>query len=565
MIPFLIILTLTLITAKQLLYQDAPLADFHFTPANTRSDNRGNPYTRASFYRIYHGYFQANAQYSENQPDTILDIGMVFDGDQILTAGQQQEQGMPQIGSGWVMWVYVAHIDGNHTIICSKGDTSLCLMFNESTFYVEIWNTTLSEAVTLEGMVPQLGWQVLTLNIFNETNITAFRVYSMADNFYTFNSTQPHRLKHFQWSNNPKLITIGAKLTINTTSDHLIGILNQFQFYQDPLALSQIHDQGSFKCQPYCNLCKTSMIPRCIQQTESLVLGYWDFSQNTQNTRNSQNSRNFRYTPILSDRSIYGNELNALSVDDQWTEPVWDPIWVHQQGLYFDAGKSAGGRVGVGVSSLTVEMWVKIHLPTLNGQIFDFGSGEFTLQVNGLQQFIALINKIPHKTNFTILPNTWLFIVSSIAKINTFQSKISFSTLFISKEAPNSPWEEVSLEYLTKLNSLTIQRFRPKLCITSVQRKTVPQPIQFAILKTRHLTKIFATSPYQLAHLTPTFFIPPASHATPSAEPATVPPNSTASPAPTTFTWISTRVALLALTNVVMDCQSQMSVMMATW
>ena len=73
---------------------------------------------------------------------------------------------------------------------------------------------------------------------------------------------------------NTHVLTVGA-MNNNTqkATEFIEGIINLVVLYSNPLSLSQIHDQATCKliklkfldkCQPHCNMCQVSMIPKCI-------------------------------------------------------------------------------------------------------------------------------------------------------------------------------------------------------------------------------------------------------------------------------------------------------------
>ena len=94
------------------------------------------------------------------------------------------------------------------------------------------------------------------------------------------------------------------------------------------------------------------MIPKCLQQIEESLVAWYNFAP-----------PKFKYARAFPDIGPWGRNLNPLTIDNQWTEPTaqFDPIYVNEQGLYFDSDtKSISGSVPISSTSFSVEMWVKI-------------------------------------------------------------------------------------------------------------------------------------------------------------------------------------------------------------
>lgn len=125
------------------------------------------------------------------------------------------------------------------------------------------------------------------------------------------------------------------------------------------------------KCQPFCNLCKVADIPKCIQQYEDTLLGYYDFAP-----------PKYFYNRANPDLSPNNNNLNQMALDTNFNEPTAintgnDPVHVDRQGLLFESdNKRLRGNINFRVQSFSVEAWVRFDSnPLANNQRVVSGGG----------------------------------------------------------------------------------------------------------------------------------------------------------------------------------------------
>lgn len=121
---------------------------------------------------------------------------------------------------------------------------------------------------------------------------------------------------------NQLIMCIGGRRTTDSLAqDVFTGMFNELRVYSDQLVLADLQALVSNACNAPCPICPATSAPACIEYVANAYIANWDFAQAT-------------YLTDVPDSGPNGLDFTLL--DDQTS---YDPIYVHNQGLYFDGTK----------------------------------------------------------------------------------------------------------------------------------------------------------------------------------------------------------------------------------
>ena len=213
------------------------------------------------------------------------------------------------------------------------------------------------------------------------------------------------------------VICIGGRRDTPTTArDSLVGMANELRLYSDEVLPADLYTLLSNACNAPCINCPTTIAPNCLEYNNNAYIGQWDFSQAT-------------YLTNVPDTGPNGFDFVLL--DDQKS---YDPIYVHNQGLYFDGTshmRTAGTWNQQTTQEVTVEAWIRPTQASLGGTLFSFeanpNNAEFSVGFND-NNFEVKLNGgsaiIPFTSYAAADVNTWQYFGVSVQKVSATQSKV---------------------------------------------------------------------------------------------------------------------------------------------
>ena len=155
------------------------------------------------------------------------------------------------------------------------------------------------------------------------------------------------------------------------------------------------------------------MAPTCLEYTKAAMIADWDFAQPN-------------YINTIYDKGSGGYNFKLLD-----NQASYDPIYVNNQGLYFDSNRlirTASQWIQSIKYSITVEGWIRPMSATLKGSLLTFenpaGKLDSSITFNGNNIVVFL------KSTSVSIPisaptvGNWYYIGVSVEKIATSQSRV---------------------------------------------------------------------------------------------------------------------------------------------
>ena len=205
----------------------------------------------------------------------------------------------------------------------------------------------------------------------------------------------------------------GRKRNRNNAEDSFFGMVYEVSLFSCPISLADIQSRVYYTCDYPCPICLTSMLPTCRETIDNAYIGRWDFT-----------SADYQTTSL--DRGP--NDLHFSLIDNQAS---YDPIYVHNQGLYFDGTshiRTANTWTQGDQFSFTYEGWIRPTDAALSGDLLEFeitpGQFDSSIGFNGNNvniNFQGTTLDIP--ITYTNV-NEWHYVGISVQKIDPNLSRV---------------------------------------------------------------------------------------------------------------------------------------------
>lgn len=256
------------------------------------------------------------------------------------------------------------------------------------------------------------GWNMF--GVYSDATDT--RVYNvMYDGTTSSSGGITHTMQQFV-DNTAYITCIGGRRTTTTTAqDSLKGMFSELRFYSDEVRLADLQSLVRFTCNNPCPICLTATNPNCIETLNTANIAKWDFARST-------------YVQTIPDTGPKGLNINLLN-----DQKSYDPIYVHNQGLYFDGTshmRTVGGFAQNGVESITIEGWIKPSSSVLSGTLVGFekannnNDASLSFDKNSFEfDFAGTKTNIP-LTYTAAMVDTWQYFGVSLHKIGPSQTKV---------------------------------------------------------------------------------------------------------------------------------------------
>ena len=193
-------------------------------------------------------------------------------------------------------------------------------------------------------------------------------------------------------------------------------MFHDIYLYNDQIVLADVQALSNLACANPCPVCPALISPACIETRSQAYVANWDFTKTT-------------YTPTITDSGPNGFNMVLLN-----NQSSYDPVYVHNQGLYFNSNKNivTTGRWNPNniINSITLETWIRPSESVLNGELlsfqsatnvrdvsFKFSSNNLILNITGVTASIPL-------TYTAGMQNTWLYTGVSIFKTSATSSRV---------------------------------------------------------------------------------------------------------------------------------------------
>ena len=204
-------------------------------------------------------------------------------------------------------------------------------------------------------------------------------------------------------------------MTTTTARNSLVGMMNEVRFYSDEVQAADLYAALSLACNAPCPSCPSTISPLCLEYQNPAYIANWDLTQPA-------------YITNIPDTGPNG--LDLVLIDDQ---KLYDPIFVDNQGLYFDGTshvRTTGAWTQLTTSSFTIDGWIRPSSTTLTGTLFSMESApnvnDFSVSFKNNNFVIDILGTtatIPF-TSYSIADvNTWQYFGVSVQKIGPAQSK----------------------------------------------------------------------------------------------------------------------------------------------
>ena len=147
------------------------------------------------------------------------------------------------------------------------------------------------------------------------------------------------------------------KTNRNNAADTFVGMIHSVTSYSDPLVLTDLQAMVSYTCDSPCPICLTVMNPTCLEYIDNAYISKWDFTSPIYQTTSTDNGANGYDFSLIDDQTSY------------------DPIYVDNQGLYFDGTshiRTSTAWTQNNLESFTYEGWIRPTTATLQGQLLTF-------------------------------------------------------------------------------------------------------------------------------------------------------------------------------------------------
>jgi len=191
--------------------------------------------------------------------------------------------------------------------------------------------------------------------------------------------------------------------------------MNEVRMYSDELLLADLQALVSNACNNPCPVCPTTSSPNCIETVNDAYIGQWDFALAA-------------YNQVIPDTGPNGLDFELL--DDQAS---YDPIFVDNQGLYFD-GTSHVRTTGTFTQdeeySITLETWIRPASTTLGGELFAFEQSQnvndasISLQSGSILVTLGTATTTIPLTYTAADVDTWQYVGVSLQKLTATTSKV---------------------------------------------------------------------------------------------------------------------------------------------
>lgn len=208
---------------------------------------------------------------------------------------------------------------------------------------------------------------------------------------------------------------MGRPVSTTEGKDAFTGIVNEMRFYSDEVLLTDLQALVSNTCNHPCPVCLAADAPTCVEADGDAVLMEWDFVQ-------------VPYTNPIPDTGTAGLDIDLL--DDQTS---YDPIFVDNQGMYFDSTshmRTGNPFAQNDQNSYTIEGWLRPTEENLDGDILTFEAAtnnndvrigfdreNIEVQINGVSSYIPI-------TYGAADVGEWHYVGVSIHKVNDTQSRV---------------------------------------------------------------------------------------------------------------------------------------------
>jgi cysteine-rich repeat protein len=304
-------------------------------------------------------------------------------------------------------------------------------------------------------MKPVIGWSMLAFNVRVETNYTAFEGYRMSADYSSYNHTgiMYRSIYHFldDGLSSSDILCFGARLTYDGTEAYgdkcMNGIIQQVSVFENNMGRGMINDQGTYKCQPWCAICKVKDGPTCFAQYHESILVYWDFAPPhyyfpINNVRPDISVKNGNFMPADHPLDPFGHDFI-----------FGDPIYVDRQGALFDTEvktMASTAPTDLHVHSFSVEIWLAWHMDwelavhgeqvagnTANQMVLEKVGGttafDIRFDVSNLgvsDQMIVnlggadLTMDLDVGSTTQVFDRKWYFVAATFKKMNSYQTEI---------------------------------------------------------------------------------------------------------------------------------------------
>jgi hypothetical protein len=258
----------------------------------------------------------------------------------------------------------------------------------------------------------QKGWNMI--GVFSDPSKTEVHNV-MPDGSDDSTGNIVHASKQFIDADNYITCIGGRRRTTTSAQDSFSGMINEFRTYSDEVKKNDLEALVDHNCENRCPICLEATKPTCIEYVNNAYIAKYDFAQTT-------------YLTNVPDTGP--NALDFVLLDDQTS---YDPIYVDNQGLYFDASshmRTTSTYTQNTQNSMTVEGWIRPSQTTLAGTLLAFESApninDFSVKLSG-NSFLIDFGGTTATLPFTYAAadvDTWQYFGVSFRKISPTQSRV---------------------------------------------------------------------------------------------------------------------------------------------
>lgn len=258
----------------------------------------------------------------------------------------------------------------------------------------------------------QRGWNMF--GVFS--NDTHSQVHNVMPDGTTSSTPTITQINQQFFDDDLYITCVGGRRTSTTAAqDAFTGIINEIRFYSDEILLTDLQALVSFTCDNPCPVCLAATAPTCIENSANSYIANWDMAQAT-------------YVNAVPDTGANGLDLELLD-----NQSSYDPIYVDNQGLYFDGTshiRTSGTFVQDLQNSFTVEGWIRPTATNLDGDLFTFEQVTNVDDVrigfdgNSIEIMLSGTSALIPITYEAADINAWHYFGISVHKINDVESRV---------------------------------------------------------------------------------------------------------------------------------------------
>ena len=242
---------------------------------------------------------------------------------------------------------------------------------------------------------------------------------------YDGSTSQTGLIKHsVQFTDDNSYLTcIGGRQTSTTTAqDSCSWMFHDVYLYSNQINIADVNSLASNSWNNPCPVCPSAISPTCTETLNTAYIANWNFVKTSYQSTITDTSPNAFNIALLNNQSSY------------------DPVYVDNQGLYFNSNKflrTTGRWKPNNINSITVESWIRPTDTVLNGDLLSFDSGtnqkdvSFSFSGGNIVVKISGVSATIPITYTAAMQNTWMYVGVSLFKTSPTTSRVcvAFATM----------------------------------------------------------------------------------------------------------------------------------------